>query len=332
MLFVARTWGRRAGLDVAKGALQGPPQASCCLGSPLKGPLLGRPPPLSPQNGIGGIDAAAAEVSRHRIWPCLARKSSSCSSSNRRSCQRGTFTGPAAGPIAAAHQSSLHAPAPAAAAAGAAASAAAGAGAAAAAAAAGSKRLFSTRNIRGRLFYKRRPLQVPRLKPPNIRSKWLEGAPHKKGICVKVRVQTPRKPNSGLRKVARVRLSTGRVVLAYIPGAGHSLNVHSTVLLRGGRCPDVPGWQLRRALGVLQSRRSSLVGEERQWRRERMNNRHLFSDADWEVFNAFKWATWRDKENTPLLRKLNPGEAVPRDASRFNKWFRLRMQRKGVEA
>ncbi|PHJ20855.1 ribosomal protein s12 [Cystoisospora suis] len=103
-------------------------------------------------------------------------------------------------------------------------------------------RNFSTRSISGRLFYKRRPLQVPKLKPPNVRSKWLEGAPQKKGICVKVRVQTPRKPNSGLRKVARVRLSTGRTVLVYIPGIGHNLNVHSVVLVRGGRCKDVPGW------------------------------------------------------------------------------------------
>eukprot|EP00920_Eleutheroschizon_duboscqi_P011592 GHVT01027817.1.p2 GENE.GHVT01027817.1~~GHVT01027817.1.p2 ORF type:complete len:173 (-),score=6.29 GHVT01027817.1:741-1259(-) len=101
---------------------------------------------------------------------------------------------------------------------------------------------FSTRNISGRLFYLRRPRQVPVRKPPNWRSKWLEGAPQKKGICVKVRVQTPCKPNSGLRKVARVRLSTGRTVLVYIPGEGHNLNVHSVVLVRGGRCPDIRGW------------------------------------------------------------------------------------------
>ena len=75
----------------------------------------------------------------------------------------------------------------------------------------------------------------------NWRSKWLEGASFRKGVCVKVRVQTPRKPNSGLRKVARVRLSNGRIVLAYIPGMGHNLQVHSVVLVRGGRTRDLVG-------------------------------------------------------------------------------------------
>lgn len=62
-----------------------------------------------------------------------------------------------------------------------------------------------------------------------------------KGICVKVKVVAPRKPNSGLRKVARVRLANGRIVLAYIPGIGHNLQTHSVVLVRGGRTPDVIG-------------------------------------------------------------------------------------------
>lgn len=103
-----------------------------------------------------------------------------------------------------------------------------------------SARSFSTRNLSGRLFYKRRPKYVPRFKF-NWRSKWLEGAPSKKGVCTKVMVRSPKKPNSGLRKVARVRMSNGRVVLAYIPGIGHNLQVHSVVMVRGGRKRDVIG-------------------------------------------------------------------------------------------
>jgi small subunit ribosomal protein S12 len=93
--------------------------------------------------------------------------------------------------------------------------------------------------ISGRLFYRKRPRKVPAKKPS--RSKWLEGLGHMKGICVKVKVVAPRKPNSGLRKVARVRLANGRIVLAYIPGIGHNLQTHSVVLVRGGRTPDVIG-------------------------------------------------------------------------------------------
>jgi len=93
--------------------------------------------------------------------------------------------------------------------------------------------------ISGRLFYRKRPRKVPEKKPS--RSKWLEGLGHMKGICVKVKVVAPRKPNSGLRKVARVRLANGRIVLAYIPGIGHNLQTHSVVLVRGGRTPDVIG-------------------------------------------------------------------------------------------
>ena len=93
--------------------------------------------------------------------------------------------------------------------------------------------------ISGRLFYRKRPRKVPAKKPN--RSKWLEGLGHMKGICVKVKVVAPRKPNSGLRKVARVRLANGRIVLAYIPGIGHNLQTHSVVLVRGGRTPDVIG-------------------------------------------------------------------------------------------
>ncbi len=65
--------------------------------------------------------------------------------------------------------------------------------------------------------------------------------PFKKGVCLQVKTQTPRKPNSALRKVARVRLSNKREVTAYIPGEGHNLQEHSVVLVRGGRVKDLPG-------------------------------------------------------------------------------------------
>ena len=66
-------------------------------------------------------------------------------------------------------------------------------------------------------------------------------APFKRGVCTSVRTTTPRKPNSALRKVARVRLSNGREVTAYIPGEGHNLQEHSVVLVRGGKVKDLPG-------------------------------------------------------------------------------------------
>uniref|UniRef100_A0A7S1QXE4 Ribosomal protein S12, mitochondrial n=1 Tax=Alexandrium catenella TaxID=2925 RepID=A0A7S1QXE4_ALECA len=108
------------------------------------------------------------------------------------------------------------------------------------ASAAGSSRGFSTRNIRGRLFYKRRPKFIPRW-TFNRWSKWLEGVGSRKGVCTKVYVTAPKKPNSGLRKVAYVRLSNGRIVKTYIPGIGHNLQVHSVVMVRGGRKKDIQG-------------------------------------------------------------------------------------------
>ena len=78
---------------------------------------------------------------------------------------------------------------------------------------------------------------------PKIRNKVpaLENCPQKRGVCVKVYTTTPKKPNSALRKVARVRLSNGFEVTAYIPGEGHNLQEHSVVLIRGGRVKDLPG-------------------------------------------------------------------------------------------
>lgn len=73
------------------------------------------------------------------------------------------------------------------------------------------------------------------------RSPALEGCPQKRGVCIRVYTTTPKKPNSALRKVAKVRLSNGREVIAYIPGEGHNLQEHSVVLVRGGRVKDLPG-------------------------------------------------------------------------------------------
>jgi small subunit ribosomal protein S12 len=69
----------------------------------------------------------------------------------------------------------------------------------------------------------------------------LQGCPQKRGVCTRVMTVTPKKPNSALRKVARVRLSNGIEVTAYIPGVGHNLQEHSVVLMRGGRVKDLPG-------------------------------------------------------------------------------------------
>lgn len=76
-------------------------------------------------------------------------------------------------------------------------------------------------------------------------------SPFKRGVCVKVFTQTPRKPNSALRKVARVRLTNGMEVTAYIPGVGHNLQEHSVVLVRGGRVPDLPGVRYHIVRGSL---------------------------------------------------------------------------------
>lgn len=80
-----------------------------------------------------------------------------------------------------------------------------------------------------------------------------KGAPQKRGVCTQVRTQTPKKPNSALRKVARVRLSNGVEVTAYIPGEGHSLQEHSVVLVRGGRVKDLPGVRYHIVRGTLDS-------------------------------------------------------------------------------
>jgi len=85
------------------------------------------------------------------------------------------------------------------------------------------------------------------IKRPRIKDKFrskvpaLDRSPQKRGVCTKVYTTTPKKPNSALRKVARVRLSNGQEVTCYIPGEGHNLQEHSVVLIRGGRVKDLPG-------------------------------------------------------------------------------------------
>lgn len=81
----------------------------------------------------------------------------------------------------------------------------------------------------------------------------LQGSPQKRGVCIRVYTQTPKKPNSALRKVARVRLTNGFEVTTYIPGVGHNLQEHSIVLIRGGRVKDLPGVRYHVIRGTLDS-------------------------------------------------------------------------------
>ena len=88
-------------------------------------------------------------------------------------------------------------------------------------------------------------------------------SPQKRGVCVAVRTVTPKKPNSALRKVARVRLTNGAEVLSYIPGIGHNLQEHSVVLIRGGRVKDLPGVRYHIVRGVLDAAGVSDRGQAR---------------------------------------------------------------------
>ena len=94
----------------------------------------------------------------------------------------------------------------------------------------------------------RKPRRAPQEKS-KVRD--LDASPQKRGVCLQVRTVTPKKPNSALRKVARVRLTNGREVNAYIPGVGHNLQEHSVVLVRGGRVKDLPGVRYHIVRGAL---------------------------------------------------------------------------------
>ena len=96
------------------------------------------------------------------------------------------------------------------------------------------------------------PAMAPVLDTIRRRSKLLsKGSPFKRGVCVKVTTMTPKKPNSALRKIARVRLSNGMEVTAFIPGVGHNLQEHSIVMIRGGRVKDLPGVRYHIVRGVF---------------------------------------------------------------------------------
>ncbi len=96
-----------------------------------------------------------------------------------------------------------------------------------------------------------------------IKTPALQGSPQKRGVCVRVYTQTPKKPNSALRKVARVRLTNGIEVTSYIPGVGHNLQEHSVVLIRGGRVKDLPGVRYHILRGAMDT---SGVDDRRQGR------------------------------------------------------------------
>jgi small subunit ribosomal protein S12 len=88
-------------------------------------------------------------------------------------------------------------------------------------------------------------------KKKKTKSPALKNCPQRRGVCVQVRTMTPKKPNSALRKIARVRLTTGIEVTSYIPGEGHNLQEHSIVLVRGGRVKDLPGVRYHIVRGAL---------------------------------------------------------------------------------
>merc|ERR1712005_46814 len=88
-------------------------------------------------------------------------------------------------------------------------------------------------------------------KKSKVRSTALTACPQRKGVCVKVTTMKPKKPNSAIRKIAKVRLTNGRRITAYICGQGHTLQEHSVVLVRGGRAPDLPGVRYRLIKGKM---------------------------------------------------------------------------------
>lgn len=109
------------------------------------------------------------------------------------------------------------------------------------------------------LIRKGRKVQTRKAKAPALRYGFnalrnkpiFYSSPFKRGVCIKVTTQTPKKPNSAIRKVARVRLTNGMEVTAYIPGIGHNLQEHSVVMIRGGRVKDLPGVRYHIVRGVL---------------------------------------------------------------------------------
>src|SRR2546429_78417 len=120
----------------------------------------------------------------------------------------------------------------------------------------------------------------------------LTDCPQRRGVCVQVMTRTPKKPNSALRKVAKVRLTNGQEVIAYIPGEGHNLQEHSIVLVRGGRVKDLPGVRYHIVRGTLDSlgvdgRRRSGLSTPRSINRARVQTRSIRSKSltrRWRMF------------------------------------------------
>ena len=102
----------------------------------------------------------------------------------------------------------------------------------------------------------------------------LQGCPQKRGVCTRVYTQTPKKPNSALRKVARVRLTNGIEVTTYIPGVGHNLQEHSIVLIRGGRVKDLPGVRYHVVRGALDA--TAAIGPSNTNKSNRMQGRSKY--------------------------------------------------------
>ncbi len=100
----------------------------------------------------------------------------------------------------------------------------------------------------------------------------LESCPQKRGVCTRVYTTTPKKPNSALRKVARIRLSNGQEVTAYIPGEGHNLQEHSIVLIRGGRVKDLPGVRYHIIRGTLDTQ--GVVGPRKEEPRNQARSKY----------------------------------------------------------
>jgi small subunit ribosomal protein S12 len=122
----------------------------------------------------------------------------------------------------------------------------------------------------------------------------LKGAPQKRGVCTRVYTSTPKKPNSALRKVARVRLTTGVEVTAYIPGIGHNLQEHSVVLVRGGRVKDLPGVRYHIVRGTLDTlgvdgRKQGVPNTVRQEAKRQL--------ADFRIL--IKWCSYAEKKRSP---------------------------------
>ena len=105
-----------------------------------------------------------------------------------------------------------------------------------------------------------------------------KGSPQKRGVCIQVKTTTPKKPNSALRKIARVRLSNGIEVTAYIPGEGHELQEHSVVLIRGGRVKDLPGVRYHIIRGALDANGVA----NRQQGRSKYGTKRIISTAESE--------------------------------------------------